>query len=207
MERGSFKVVLASGNRGKLAEIRPLLQALGLEILPQSQLGIAAADESGADFRDNALLKARHAAACSGLPAIADDSGLEVPALAGRPGVHSARYAGPSASDADNVAKLLRDLHAVPPSQRAANFRCVAVYVGSADDDAPLVAEGAWRGMILEAPCGGAGFGYDPVFYDPERGKTAAQMSSDEKNLVSHRGQAFRELTSRLALRLAGGVA
>ena len=188
------KVVIASDNRGKLAEIRQLLAGLPFEVVAQSECGVAAAEETGATFRDNALQKARHASAGAGLPAIADDSGLEVAALHGRPGIYSARFAGHAATDRQNVDKLLGELEQVDESCRGARFRCLAIYVEAADDPAPLVAEGVWTGRILKERRGAGGFGYDPVFYDPERGKSAAEMSAAEKNLVSHRGKAFREL-------------
>lgn len=202
MTAGRQRIVIASGNRGKLAEIRELLSSLDLEVVPQSEFGIEPAPETGSTFRANALIKAFHAAECAGLPAIADDSGLEVAALGGRPGVHSARFAGSSATDEQNVRKLLDELAGARPERRGARFRCVAVYVGSRGDARPLIAEGAWNGQILEARRGGGGFGYDPVFYDPEAGKAAAEMSSEEKNRVSHRGQAFRVLAGLLAERL-----
>lgn len=203
MNRSRRLLVLASDNRGKLAEMRQLLATLDVELLPQSRFGTASAEESGSTFLENALIKARHASAVAGLPAIADDSGLEVRALGGRPGVHSARYAGPAASDRQNIDKLLAELGGTDASRRQARFRTVAVYVDGPGDPAPLVAEGAWDGLILEQPRGSAGFGYDPVFYDPELGLAAAEMSSAEKNRVSHRGQAMAELAALLARRLS----
>jgi XTP/dITP diphosphohydrolase len=195
------QVVVASGNPGKLAEIRELLRGTGVECVPQSALGITPAAETGASFRENALLKARQAARAAGLPAIADDSGLEVEALGGRPGVLSARYAGEGATDDENVERLLAELEAVRGVERRARFRCVAVLVDAAGAD-PLVAEGEWQGVILTERRGSGGFGYDPVFFDPLLGKSAAELSADEKNRVSHRGRAVRELV-RLMIREA----
>jgi XTP/dITP diphosphohydrolase len=193
-----MRVVVATGNRGKLAEIRELLAGLGMHLVPQGELGVAAAAETGQTFEENALLKARHAAAATGLPAIADDSGLLVDALDGRPGVRSARYAGPGADDRANVEKLLCELRGVPPARRGASFRCVAVFVRPRARSAPLVAEGRWDGQIVEAPRGDGGFGYDPVFLVPASGRTAAEMGEAEKNALSHRGQAFRRLAEML---------
>lgn len=196
------KVVVASDNRGKLAEIRQLLAGLDIEAVPQAECGVAAAAETGTTFRENALQKARHASAGTGLPAIADDSGLAVAALDGRPGVYSARFAGQAATDEQNVDKLLAELQEVNDAHRDASFHCVAVYVDAADDPAPLIAEGAWKGRILKARRGHGGFGYDPVFYDPVRRKAAAELGAAEKNRVSHRGQAFRELSGLIADRI-----
>lgn len=192
------QVVVASANPGKLAEIRAVLAGTAVELVPQSALGIEPAAETGATFAENALLKARHAARAAGLPAIADDSGLEVDALGGRPGVLSARYAGEGATDDDNVDCLLADLEGVQGAERRARFCCVAVLVG-ADGGEPTVAKGAWQGVILTARRGSGGFGYDPVFFDPLLGKAAAELTSAEKNRVSHRGRAFRELARRIA--------
>lgn len=195
------KIVLASGNRGKLAEIARLLAPLGVEIAAQSEFGVDGAEETGTTFEENALIKARHASAETGLAAIADDSGLAVDALGGRPGVFSARYAGSYATDADNVAKLLAELEGI--EDRAAAFHCVACYVEPARDDA-LIARGAWHGDILTAPRGEGGFGYDPVFLDPETGRAAAELAAFEKDARSHRGQALRALVEALAARAAG---
>lgn len=194
-----LRAVVATANPGKLEEIRTLLDGCGIELLPQSHFAITPLEETGTTFRDNALIKARHAASLAGLPAIADDSGLAVDALDGRPGVLSARYAGPEASDDDNVDKLLGELSAVPQAQRGARFRCVAVYLRASDDSSPLIGRGEWRGRILDRRRGRGGFGYDPVFV-PEGGeRTAAEMTAAEKNRLSHRGQAFRELARQLA--------
>ncbi len=188
------KVVIASGNKGKLREIGRILNDLDCEIIPQSELGIKSVAETGATFADNAMIKARHAAAESGLPAIADDSGLVVDALDGRPGINSARYAGTGASDDDNIDKLLAELRDVPLEERGAHFHCAAVWVSPDDSVRPLVAEGRWRGRILAERRGRGGFGYDPVFFDPNLKRSAAEMSGEEKNLQSHRGKAFHQL-------------
>ncbi len=197
------QVVVASGNPGKLAEIRAVLAGAGIECIPQSALGIVPAAETGASFEENALIKARQAVRAAGLPAIADDSGLEVEALGGRPGVRSARYAGEDATDGDNVDRLLAELEGVRPADRQARFRCVAVLVDAAGAN-PLLAEGEWRGVILTERRGSGGFGYDPVFFDPRLGRAAAELRPDEKNRVSHRGIAFRELGRLMAKREAG---
>jgi len=188
------RVVLATGNAGKRREFAALLAPLGFEIVSQGELGIEPAAETGTTFEDNALLKARHAARAANLPAMADDSGIEVDALGGRPGVYSARYAGASASDADNNALLLAELSGRPAEQRQARYRCVIAYVRFADDPAPLFARGAWEGRIAEAPAGHGGFGYDPLFLPQGEAVTAAQMSPAAKNAVSHRGQALAAL-------------
>jgi XTP/dITP diphosphohydrolase len=199
---GIRTIVVASDNRGKLAEIRQLLADLELELRPQSDFGIAGAAETGATFLENALRKARHASAGAGLPAIADDSGLEVSVLHGRPGVRSARFAGETATDVENIDTLLADLGKVPEQKRGASFRCVAVYIDGPDDETPLFAEGVWRGRILTVRRGSGGFGYDPVFLDPDSGKTAAELNAEEKNRISHRGQAFRALAGLIMDRL-----
>ncbi|MGB5245544.1 MAG: RdgB/HAM1 family non-canonical purine NTP pyrophosphatase [Woeseia sp.] len=199
----AHRVVLASSNRGKLAEIRALLEPLGVEVCAQSEFDVPEAIEDGSSFVDNALIKARHAAALTGLPAIADDSGLAVDALGGAPGVRSARYAGEHASDADNISKLLAAMRGLPDAQRGAQFHCAAVFVASADDAAPLIEEGIWRGSILDARRGQGGFGYDPVFYDAATRLAAAEMSANQKNALSHRGKAFRALCAELAERWA----
>lgn len=196
------RIVFASSNPGKAREIRALLQDIygaDVELLLQSELGIASVEETGATFSENALLKARHAAATSGLPALADDSGIEVDALDGAPGVRSARFAGINASDQDNVDKLLRDLLAVPETKRTARFRCVLAYVRSGNDSAPLMASGSWEGNIATARRGSGGFGYDPVFIDTISGLTAAELTPAQKNARSHRGKALAELRNFLA--------
>ena len=196
------RVVLASANAGKLRELGALLAPLALEVVPQAALGIGSPVETGATFLANALLKARHAATHSGLPALADDSGLEVDALGGRPGVRSARYAYEGASDTENLEQLLADLSRVPDGARGARYQCVVVLTRSAQDDAPLIARGTWAGYITRVARGAGGFGYDPVFV-PEGGRrTAAELSAEEKNAISHRGQALAALVARLG---AGG--
>ena len=200
-----MRVVLATANPGKQREFQALLAPLGFEVLLQSELGVVAPDETGDTFEANALLKARHAARCTGLPALADDSGLEVDALGGRPGVRSARYAGEGASDAANNQRLLAELDGVPPHQRGARYRCVLAFVRDADDPAPLLVEGAWEGRITAAPRGNGGFGYDPLFIPAGHDGTSAELAPAEKNRLSHRGQALRGLVARLAA--AGGAA
>lgn len=187
-------IVLASNNPGKIREIQAILA--GHPIVPQSQFQVAEAEETGKTFVENALLKARNAAACSGLPAIADDSGLAVDALHGAPGVISARYAGPDAGDRDNVDKVLKELTGVPFEQRTARFICVIVFIEHADDPCPVIAQGVWEGRILEQPVGEHGFGYDPVFWVPEFECSSAQLAPEVKNAVSHRGKALRLLAS-----------
>ncbi|HLF96759.1 MAG TPA: RdgB/HAM1 family non-canonical purine NTP pyrophosphatase, partial [Methylococcaceae bacterium] len=190
----SRDIVLASGNAGKIREIQALLAGRDIRIVPQSAFGIPDAEETGLTFIENAILKARHAARLSGLPAIADDSGLEVDALDGAPGVYSARYAGAGADDAANNAKLLEALRDVPEQRRAARFRCVMAYLRHADDPSPLIAEGVWEGRILTAPRGENGFGYDPLFFVPGEGCASAELPPDTKNRLSHRGQALHAL-------------
>jgi XTP/dITP diphosphohydrolase len=185
------RVVLATGNAGKQREFAALLAPLGFEIITQGALGIAPAAETGNTFEDNALLKARHAARAANLPAMADDSGIEVDGLHGRPGVYSARYAGAAASDADNNALLLAELAGRPPAARLARYRCVIAYVRFADDPAPVYARGVWEGRIATDPAGSGGFGYDPLFIPAGLDITAAQMSPADKNAVSHRAQAL----------------
>ncbi len=187
------RLVVASGNPGKLRELRALAGSLATEIVAQSDLGVAAIAETEPSFLGNALLKARHAARATGLAALADDSGLEVDALGGAPGVASARYAGEGASDADNIAKLLGALAGVPPPRRA-RFRAVLVLVTGPDDPAPLVAEGRWEGRIATAARGAGGFGYDPVFLPGDGELSVAELGPEEKNRRSHRAQALRAL-------------
>lgn len=188
------KVVLATGNAGKVRELASLLRDFGLDIVAQTELGVESAEETGLTFIENAILKARHAAAITGLPAIADDSGLAVDALGGAPGIYSARYAGVDASDRQNLEKLLVALNDVPDKQRQAQFHCVLVYLRHADDPTPLVFHGVWPGEITRAPAGEGGFGYDPIFYVPSEGKTAAELTREEKSAISHRGQALKQL-------------
>lgn len=194
------RIVLASNNAKKVAELTALLAPLGIEIVTQGSLGIPEAEEPFHTFVENALAKARHAARHSGLPALADDSGLCVDALGGAPGVLSARYAGEPKSDARNNETLLRDLaHLTRPDQRSAHFVCVLVLVRHADDPQPIICEGEWQGQILAAPEGEGGFGYDPLFWDVEKANTAASMPPADKNARSHRGKAIAQLASRLA--------
>jgi XTP/dITP diphosphohydrolase len=193
------RLILASSNRGKLVEIREVLANAGIELIAQSEFGIGDAEESGTTFVENALLKARHAARASGLPALGDDSGICVDALGGAPGLRSARYAGDHGDATANIAKLLDALDGVDDAQRGAHFHCTIVLLRAADDPAPLIAEGRWRGRILHAPRGDNGFGYDPVFYDPALGKGAAELDAATKNRVSHRGQALARLRELLA--------
>ena len=199
------RVVLATGNRGKLAELRAILAGTGLEVLPQSDFGIEPPVEDGESVAANALIKARHASRLAGLPAIADDSGLEVDALGGRPGIHSARYAGPGCGDDDNNAKLLQELAGVADAGRTARYRCAMAWVDHGDDPVPLVCEAAWEGGIARAPRGTGGFGYDPLFVVAGGDLTAAELPAGEKNRVSHRGQALRALAAALGSRLRGG--
>ena len=189
--------IVATANPGKLVEIRTLL-GTGFALRAQSELGIGPVEETGHSFIENALLKARHAALQSGLPSMADDSGLLVDALGAAPGLRSARYAGPAASDADNVAMLLRELRAVKPDRRTARFYCAMVALRGPEDPCPLLAIGQWHGRIADAPRGSQGFGYDPVFLDPDHGLTAAEMPAELKNRVSHRAQALTDLASQL---------
>ena len=192
------QIVLASGNQGKLREFQHLLANLNIDMLPQSQFNVDSVEETGLTFVENAILKARHAAKISGLPAIADDSGIEVDALNGQPGIYSARYAGEDASDAENNAKLLKNLEGLPETQRTARFHCVLVYLRHADDPTPLVCHGTWEGRILEAPSGDRGFGYDPLFYVPSEGCSAADLPKEVKNSISHRAVAMVKLAEQL---------
>jgi XTP/dITP diphosphohydrolase len=194
-----LRLVLASANPGKLRELEALLTPLGVNLVLQSQLGIHSVAETGTTFEANALLKARHAARVSALPALADDSGLEVDALGGRPGVRSARYAGESASDEDNNALLLRELQSVPPERRTARYRCVLALVRDADDATPLIARGSWEGRIGSHRCGQGGFGYDPLFLPDGLQGSAAQLAPGHKNSISHRGKALVSLASQLS--------
>jgi XTP/dITP diphosphohydrolase len=192
------RAVLASSNPGKLRELEALLEPLGLTLVAQSALGITPALETGSTFLENALLKARHAARLAGVAALADDSGIEVDALGGGPGVRSARYAGEHASDRENLDKLLRALEGVPPERRTARYRCVIVYVRDASDREPVVGEGTWEGRILSAPIGSGGFGYDPIFQPAGGARSAAELEAAEKNAVSHRALALRALRRSL---------
>lgn len=191
------KILLASNNPGKVREIAAILAEHDMEVVPQSAHAISEAAETGLTFVENAILKARHASKLSGLPAIADDSGLEVDALGGAPGVFSARYAGECATDFDNNAKLLRDLEAVPDGRRTARFRCVMVFLRHERDPSPVIGQGVWEGLILRAPRGEGGFGYDPLFLVPEKGCASAELTAEEKNRLSHRGKALRHLVAQ----------
>lgn len=192
--RHPAQIVIASGNPGKLREFRELFVGSGIELLPQSAFKVPAVEETGLSFVENALLKARNASLHTGLPALADDSGIEVDALQGAPGIYSARYAGADASDEDNNRKLLAELAQVPDAQRCARYQCVIVYLRHAHDPMPFICQGTWEGVIARDYRGDGGFGYDPLFYLPECGRTAAQLSAEEKNCISHRGQAARAL-------------
>ncbi|OAT29989.1 nucleoside 5-triphosphatase [Buttiauxella brennerae ATCC 51605] len=188
------KVVLATGNAGKVRELADLLGDFGLDVVAQTELGVESAEETGLTFIENAILKARHAAQVTGLPAIADDSGLAVDVLGGAPGIYSARYAGMDASDQQNLEKLLTTLKDVPDDQRKARFHCVLVYMRHAEDPTPLVCHGSWEGQITHEAAGQGGFGYDPIFFVPSEGKTAAELTRDEKRAISHRGRALKLL-------------
>lgn len=192
------EVVLASRNDGKLAEMQALFAPLHWKLRSIAEFVDEAAEEAAPSFVENALLKARHACLVSGLPAIADDSGLEVPALEGAPGVRSARYAGDNASDADNNQKLLDALKKIPDDRRGARFVCVMVYLRHAEDATPLIAQGSWRGTILHNPRGTHGFGYDPLFFVPDQKRSAAELEAELKNRISHRGKAARQLYSMI---------
>ncbi|MFD0727595.1 RdgB/HAM1 family non-canonical purine NTP pyrophosphatase [Lysobacter brunescens] len=193
-----MKLVLASSNAGKLAELRDLLGDAGIDLHAQSEFGVEDVEETGLTFVENAILKARHAARATGLPALADDSGLCVDALGGAPGLYSARYAGVHGDNAANIAKLLGAIHDVPDERRTARFVSVLALLRHADDPQPLVAEGTWEGRILHAPRGTGGFGYDPVFFDPSRNMGAAELEPALKNRLSHRGVALAQLRARL---------
>lgn len=203
------RILLASNNPGKVREVAAILadhDVSQFEILPQSAYGVPEAEETGLTFVENAIIKARNAARHAGLPAIADDSGLAVDALGGAPGVISARYAGLGADDAANNAKLLDALREVPDEQRTARFLCVMVYLRHADDPCPLIAQGAWEGVMLRAPRGNGGFGYDPLFYVPGQGCASAELPPEVKNRLSHRGQALRALAGMLLGGKGGAV-
>lgn len=197
MQQLPDKIVMASGNAGKLREIARILSDLNITVVPQSDFGISEAEETGSTFAENALIKARHAARATGLAAIADDSGLMVDALDGRPGIYSARYSGPDATDQTNIDRLLAELEGVPEDQRSAAFHCAVCFV-TPDGAGPLIAEGEWRGRILRERRGDGGFGYDPVFLDIELGRSSAELNADEKNARSHRGKALKALARKL---------
>ncbi|MGD8547283.1 MAG: XTP/dITP diphosphatase [Thiohalophilus sp.] len=197
------QIVLASNNAGKVREIDQMLAEFGMHVHPQSEFGVIEVEETGLSFVENAILKARNAAEQSGLPAIADDSGLEVDALNGAPGIYSARYAGAGASDEQNLQKLLQDLNNIPEAERTARFQCLMVYMRHASDPTPLICQGTWEGIITLEPRGDNGFGYDPVFYVPEQHCTSAELPPETKNRLSHRGQALRALVAALVSALA----
>lgn len=201
-----MQLVLASSNSGKLVELRELLGGLDIALHVQSAFGVEDADETGLTFVENAILKARHAARATGLPALGDDSGLCVDALDGAPGLYSARYSGTHGDAGANIAKLLAALREVPEGERTARFVCVLALLRHADDPQPLIAEGVWEGRILDAPRGAGGFGYDPVFFDPARGQGAAEMDAVLKHRISHRGLALATLRARLGTALAARV-
>jgi len=191
-------VVLASNNVGKLQEIEQLLTGTGIKIKPQVLFNVPEIEETGLSFVENAILKARHAAEITGLACIADDSGLVVDALSGAPGIYSSRYAGNDASDETNLSKLINDLDKVPDDKRQAHFYCVVVYMAHALDPMPIICQGSWHGAILREPRGDHGFGYDPIFYLPDRRCSVAELSAEVKNKLSHRGQALQELVAKL---------
>ena len=193
------RIVLASNNKGKVREINQLLAQQRIEVVPQADFGIEDAEETGLSFAENAILKARNAARHSGLPAIADDSGIEVDALNGAPGIYSARYAGEGASDEENLLKLLQALRDTPEEERSARFQCLMVYLRHAEDPTPIICQGTWEGRILLEPRGDNGFGYDPVFYVPTHDRSAAELDAETKNSLSHRGQALRKLLEALS--------
>jgi XTP/dITP diphosphohydrolase len=195
------RLVVATANPGKLCEFRSLLAGLPYALTSLAELGLESPAETGSSFLENATLKARHAAACSGFAAVADDSGIEVDALGGAPGIHSARYSGADASASANNAKLIDALKGVPREQRQARYRCALVLIEAADTP-PLVAEAAWEGFILDTPRGSGGFGYDPYFWLPELDKTVAELIPEEKNRLSHRGKALRALREALLAQL-----
>lgn len=201
------RIVIASGNPGKLRELTALLQVWDVELLPQAALGVDAADETGATFAENAIIKARHAAIATGLPAIADDSGIEVDVLDGAPGVRSARYAGPRASDADNLQLLLQRVRGTGAIHAPARFQCVMVYLAHGADPAPVIAQGTWDGHLVAEPRGVHGFGYDPIFFIAEHGCTSAELDPALKNRISHRARASAALLAQLRARFDTGAA
>ncbi|MDY6921373.1 MAG: RdgB/HAM1 family non-canonical purine NTP pyrophosphatase [Pseudomonadota bacterium] len=197
-------IVVATGNRGKLREINQMLNPLGLQARGQGEFQVSEAPETGLSFVENAIIKARHASRVTGKPALADDSGLEVDALQGAPGIYSARYAGENATDQDNLEKLLVALADTPDPERNARFQCVMVYLRHWQDPVPRICQGTWEGRIARAPRGDNGFGYDPVFWVPERDCTAAELTPEVKNRLSHRGQALQQLLAVFTAAQAG---
>jgi XTP/dITP diphosphohydrolase len=196
------KVVLATGNKGKVKELARMLSGLGIEVLPQSEFKVSEVAETGSTFVENAIIKARHAAKETGLPAIADDSGLAVEALGGAPGVYSARYSGEQATDQNNIIKLLDTMTDIPKDKRQAKFLCVLVFMRHADDPTPIICQGEWFGDITSEQHGENGFGYDPVFWVNEQNCSSAQLSPEQKNALSHRGKALKLLLSQLQNRI-----
>ena len=192
------KVVLATGNKKKVEELNALLADVNYTVVPQSEFNVESVPETGTTFVENAIIKARHAARITGLPAIADDSGIEVDALLGRPGVYSARYAGEDASDQDNLEKLLEEMTGVPPVLRSARYWCVLVYMRHADDPTPIICQASWEGTLATEPAGENGFGYDPIFNVPDLDCTAAELDPATKNSLSHRGKALAQLAKAL---------
>ncbi len=192
------RIVLASSNPGKVREINQMLAGLHLAVVPQSDFEVTEAEETGLTFVENAILKARHAARFTQLAAIADDSGIEVDALHGAPGIYSARYAGPGAGDKANLLKLLEDVKNVPDEKRSTRFQCVLVYLRHEHDPTPIICQGTWEGRLLRAPVGENGFGYDPIFFVPTHSCSSAQLPPEVKNSLSHRGQALRQLVTAL---------
>lgn len=196
-------IVLATNNQGKVKELHSLLASAGLKVISQNEFNVPDADETGLTFVENAILKARHAAKLTGLPAIADDSGLVVDALDGAPGIYSARYAGVHGNDKQNIVKLLEALKHVTDDKRTAYFYCALVFIRHADDPTPIICLGQWQGKIIANEQGNGGFGYDPVFYLPELGCTAAELTHEQKNKISHRGQALQQLLTQLKNQLS----
>jgi len=192
------RIVLASGNAGKVREINRLFADTGIEIVPQSDFDVPDVAETGTTFVENAIIKARHAAQCTGLPAISDDSGIEVDALDARPGVFSARYAGEGASDEDNNNRMLEELRGVPEAERTARYQCLIVFMRSHTDPVPIITQGSWQGRILEAPQGDGGFGYDPIFFVPSHGCSGGELPLEVKNTISHRAIALKAMLAEL---------
>lgn len=187
------KIVLASGNKGKLREFAQLFSQFNTEVVPQSTFNVSEAEETGLTFVENAIIKARHACESTGLPAVADDSGIEVDALNGAPGIYSARYSGPGATDEKNLQALLTALDNTPESQRTARYQCVIVFMRHAKDPTPLICQASWEGLVLKTPQGDGGFGYDPIFWVEQHQCTAAELSAEQKHAISHRGKAIRQ--------------
>ena len=195
----STRVVLASGNPGKLREMMSLLDPIGIEVQPQSRFDVPDVEETGVSFIENAVIKARNAALHTGMPALADDSGIEVDALGGAPGIYSARFAGVTATDEENLQLLIDKLDAIGITRPTARFQCVIAYLRGPQDEEPIIARGTWHGYIVTPPRGRNGFGYDPVFFVPEHGCTSAELAPEVKNRISHRGQAMQSLLEQLA--------